>query len=89
MDFIKIAKAWITSYNPTDIEQSRAKERYEICDTCPSRVKSTLFEYKCNECGCPISKKIFSPDFNDCPLKKWEDIDSKYFLPRKKTSSLI
>jgi hypothetical protein len=89
MDFVKIAKAWIASYNPNDNELSIAKERYEICNECPSKIKSTLSFYKCKECGCPISKKIFSPEFNDCPLGKWEDVDSKNFLPTKKNKTLF
>jgi hypothetical protein len=89
MDFVKIAKAWITSYNPSDKQLSLAKERYEICDQCPSKVKSTLSYYKCDECGCPISKKIFSDVFNDCPLSKWEGVDSKYFPPTKKDKTLF
>jgi hypothetical protein len=89
MDFLKIAKAWISAYNPSDKEQEIANKRYEICDTCPSKVMTSLTYYKCNECGCPISKKIFSPDFNDCPLKKWESVDSEFLLPRKVTKTLF
>ena len=88
MDFIKIAKAWIASYNPNEKQLNMAKDRYTICDVCPSKVESTMFNYKCNECGCPISKKIFSSTFNDCPLSKWESIDLKYFPPRKTDKSI-
>lgn len=88
MDFLKIAKAWITSYNPTDREQDLAEKRYLICDSCPSKVKAILGYYKCNECGCPIQKKIFSNVYNDCPLEKWELVDVNYFPPIKKIKTL-
>jgi hypothetical protein len=42
----------------------------------------------CEECGCPISKKIFTPKFNACPLKKWEEVDTPY-LKQKKSATLI
>jgi hypothetical protein len=89
MDFLKIAKAWITSYNPTEKELNIANERYSICNICPSKVKTILSYDKCNECGCPISKKIFSDQFNDCPLEKWELVDSIHFPPRKVTKTLF
>jgi hypothetical protein len=89
MDFLKIAKAWITAYNPTEKQTLIAEERHKICNECPSNVKSVLMGYKCDECGCPISKKIFSDQFNDCPLKKWESVDSLYFPPRKKQKTLF
>jgi tRNA(Ile2) C34 agmatinyltransferase TiaS len=89
MDFIKIAKAWIAAYNPTEKQTLIAEERHKICNECPSNVKSGLWDYKCNECGCPISKKIFSDQFNDCPLGKWESVDSQHFPPRKVTKTLF
>lgn len=91
-DILKIANAWITANNPTEKELELAEKRYSICDTCPSRkviTKKLKLGTVCGECGCPISKKIFSNEFNDCPLKKWEDIDLDYFPPRKKSSTII
>ena len=88
MDFLKISKAWITSYNPTEKQKELAEKRYSICDSCPSKVKALLGYYKCNECGCPIQKKIFSDTYNDCPLKKWESVDTEYFPPMKKHRTL-
>jgi len=88
MDFLKISKAWITSYNPTEKQKELAEKRYSICDSCPSKVKALLGYYKCNECGCPIQKKIFSDVYNDCPLKKWESVDTAYFPPMKKHRTL-
>lgn len=89
MDFLKIAKAWITSANPTDKQLDLAEKRLTICNGCPSKVKTILSYYKCNECGCPLSKKIFSAAFNDCPLEKWESVDSLYFPPKKTTKTLF
>ena len=92
MDFKKIFNAWITAYNPTEKELELAEKRNLICNDCPSK-KVVTEKLKigtiCGECGCPISKKIFSDQFNDCPLKKWEEVDSQYFSPRKKNVTLF
>ena len=37
----------------------------------------------CGECGCPIAKKIFTNDYNPCPLKKWEEVDAEYAYQEK------
>jgi hypothetical protein len=92
MDFKKIFKAWITANNPTDKELELAEKRNTICDSCPSKKVITdklTIGTICGECGCPISKKIFSDQFNDCPLEKWEQIDAKYFPPIKKKTTMI
>ena len=89
MDFLKIAKAWIASANPSDKQLELTKKRHDICNTCPSKVKAILGYYKCNECGCPISKKIFSDQFNGCPLKKWESVDTMYFPKQKLEKTLF
>lgn len=92
MDFVKIAKAWIAANNPS-IEQSQlAENRFEICDICPSKktiTKKLKIGTVCGECGCPITKKIFSDTFNDCPLKKWESVDLKYFPKRKDSKTIV
>ena len=89
MDFLNIAKAWIKSYNPSEKDKKLAEKRHNICGKCPYMVESVVFKYKCKECGCPIGKKIFSETYNDCPLKKWESVDSEFFPPTKKTKTLL
>jgi hypothetical protein len=92
MDFLKIAKAWITANNPNTEQRMLAEKRFEICDVCPSK-KTLTTKLKigtvCGECGCPLSKKIFSDEFNDCPLKKWESVDSIYLPKRKNNKTVI
>ncbi len=84
IDVKEITNAWFDSYFSKDNKKLLAKERLEICKMCPS-MKDTfqLFGTKlkitiCNECGCPIDKKIFSQKFNACPLKKWESVDNSH-----------
>lgn len=92
LDFKKIYKAWIIANNPTKNQLSIAEERNIICNNCPSKkiiTEKLKIGVVCGECGCPISKKIFSPTFNDCPLKKWENVDKKYGLVEKKTKSIV
>ena len=81
LNFKKIYKAWVTSYFPNEKQKLLAEKRNEICETCPSRKVLTdklKLGVICGECGCPLTKKIFSNDFNDCPLKKWEEVDTMY-----------
>ena len=75
LKIVEIAKAWIAAANPTDEQQMIANHRARVCDTCPSKsyVKA-IDTYVCGECGCPLSRKIFShlPGKQACPLAKWE-----------------
>lgn len=86
MNFKEIFKAWVISFNPTEEQLKMAEERHNICNDCPS--KSTILFDICTECGCPIGKKIFTSEFNACPLKKWEDVDSIYY-PKQKTKKTM
>lgn len=91
MNLTEIIDAWITALNPTAEEKSKSIERAIICGTCPKLKDTSLLgtKYKkCSECGCPISKKIFSSEFNPCPLKKWESVDSKYMPAQKNTKTI-
>jgi len=91
MDIIEIINAWKIANNPTPKQEELAKLRASICEVCPSKkiiTKKLKLATICGECGCPIAKKIFTPKFNPCPLKKWEKIDIQY-IPEKITSSLI
>lgn len=90
IDLNEIVNAWITSFNPTEEVQTLANKRMEICNGCESNIP--LFRDKkwsrvCNECGCPIAKKIFSHKNNDaCDLGKWNDVDDEF---KKTKSNLI
>lgn len=84
MDIIKIIEAWGISFNPSDEQKKQARDRLEVCLTCPSR-KVMIFDI-CSECGCPISKKIFTNQYGACPLSKWESVDS---LSEKKKKTLL
>jgi ribosomal protein L37AE/L43A len=87
----EIAESWIIAVNPTDKQMELATDRYEICQNCPSLKKAlarTKLEYfQCGECGCPISKKIFSPNWNACPLEKWKTIENKFFDLKEKSKN--
>lgn len=72
---VEIAKAWIAAANPTPEQQEIAQYRASVCDACPEKShNSTIDLYFCGECGCPLSRKIFSPKPGPeaCPLSKWE-----------------
>jgi hypothetical protein len=92
LNFKKIYNAWITSYFPNESQKLLAEKRNEICEICPSRkVLTNLLELGvvCGECGCPLTKKIFSIDFNDCPLKKWEEVDTTYQTFKTKSNKSL
>jgi hypothetical protein len=79
-NLIEIAQAWITAANPTELQKKIAKERYTICLNCEHYRKSrpiTHDEY-CADCGCPLSKKIFSAKYSACQLGNWEIVDKNY-----------
>lgn len=92
-----IIEAWKIANKPTQKQSELAQLRAEICNTCPSK-KEFLKEKKwtavCTECGCPISKKVFTNQQNPCPLEKWKEVDKSYFingqfLDQKKKKSLF
>ncbi len=82
-----IIEAWLIANNPTESQRILAEFRGKICDDCSSK-KMFLIPY-CSECNCPIGKKIFTNNFNPCPLKKWEYIDKNYFNPTKEKKTLL
>ena len=72
---LEIASAWITAANPTEEEKERAESRVTICNGCEENKLSEILDYDyCGKCGCPLSKKIFSPlpGKEACPLEKWD-----------------
>lgn len=92
MDVKEILNAWVSSFNPTEMEKKRAEDRFKICTSpCTYLQKSFVFDIKCGACGCPVSRKVYSHKFNPCPLAKWEDVDKKYMKPieTKKTKTLF
>jgi hypothetical protein len=71
----EIVKAWWIASNPNKEQSKLAQQRLEICKGCDSMVESVVFGFKCNECGCPIGKKIFTDMMGTCDLKKWNKVE--------------
>jgi hypothetical protein len=91
-NFKQIIEAWIIAGNPTDAQRELAELRGKICDKCPSKkvvTKKLQLGTICNECGCPIAKKIFTNEYNPCPLFKWAEIDRLYFPEKTKKSKTL
>jgi hypothetical protein len=87
---ITITDAWITAASPTSEQKDLAEARWNVCIQCPEfREKRDITgEPFCNACGCPLKKKIFTREHNECPLKKWKEVDDALFnatLKSKKT----
>lgn len=86
----EIITAWMISFNPTDDEKILAEKRYEICNPCTSRINNKLGIEICNECGCTLSKKVFTlKDQDSCPLKKWDSVDSEFRKTKKSKYKLF
>ena len=87
----QIIEAWIISYKPSDEQRNLAELRGEICDKCDSKLpKNKLFNMPvCKECGCPIGKKIFTNEYNPCPLSKWDETDAEFFGKKKIKNTLL
>ena len=86
-----IADAWLTASNPTVKQKELAEARWNICAQCDEYRENekgigTPF---CNNCGCPLNKKIFTKKFNECPLKKWEDVDTLLFPETQKNNKSL
>jgi hypothetical protein len=84
IDYEEIFNAWKISLNPTPKQEELAKLRLEVCLGCEFRkeiVKGLKWSAFCKKCGCPLSKKVFSTNYNACPEKFWGDIDSGYLTP--------
>ena len=82
MNIREIIDAWIIAYNPTQKQKELAELRGKICNDCTSRGVKIKIPF-CGECGCPISKKIFTNSYNPCPLKKWGEVDKPYMKQEK------
>jgi hypothetical protein len=84
IDYKEIFDAWKASLKPTPKQEELAKLRLEVCLGCEFRkevIKGLKWSAKCGKCGCPLSKKVFSPNYNACPEKLWGDVDSNYLEP--------
>ena len=75
LKIVEIAKAWIAAANPTPEQQTIAEYRAAVCDECPHRKHvEHINTFVCGRCGCPLSKKIFSPlpGQQACPDQRWQ-----------------
>ena len=67
---IEIIVAWFNVI--TNRNKKIAKERYDVCKTCPHRMTLDFVDIElCNMCGCPLIAKTRS-EKNSCDLKKWK-----------------
>jgi hypothetical protein len=72
MNFIEILTSWLRSINPNKEQKYIAENRINICNGCENKSFDDIFGiFLCKGCNCPISKKIYSSDKEECPLKKW------------------
>ena len=69
----EIFQAWVSAANPTPEQKLLAEYRTSICDGCEHKTPNKTFDtYTCGLCGCPLSKKVFSPNGpKACPGNKW------------------
>lgn len=78
----EIVKAWYLSMLPNEHQVMLAGKRLEVCHSCDQR-KETVIGEVCGKCGCPLSKKVFSPRVQDaCPLGKWDNLIDRPVEPK-------
>lgn len=73
-DISEIVIAWHRARNPTSEQKELAEQRAKICDGCEFKeFKPIIRTYVCGACGCPLSKKVYSPKGSlACPKDKWD-----------------
>lgn len=91
IDVIKIIEAWAATKSTTEERRRVAAARLEVCGGCEFSGKNLLRINVCKACGCPLKAKVFTKDFNDCPEKKWEKVDTELYLSAniKKEKSIL
>jgi len=72
----EIFKAWKIAFNPNDAQSDLAIERMKICDGC--EFKKTIPILHCNQCGCALKAKVFSPRIGACPKGKWNSVELEW-----------
>ena len=74
--FENIIRSWKISLSPNEEQRNLANERKEVCQQCESckqfedKILKRIVDYYCEECNCPIGKKIYSVT-ESCPKNKW------------------
>lgn len=73
-DVSEIIHAWKIAVKPTPEQQEIAEYRASVCDVCEFKdFKKLVRAHVCSACGCPLSKKIYSPKGPiACPKGKWD-----------------
>ncbi len=94
INYKDIFQAWKKAFNPTPKEEELAEKRLNVCLSCNYRkeiLKGVRWSAYCDDCGCPLNKKVFSTTYNACTQKKWKDVDSDYLeeIDDKKNHTLI
>lgn len=86
-----ILDAWVVSLNPTEEQKNLANARWNICVQCPEFREERDFtgEPYCYDCGCPLKKKIFTKEFNECPQKKWKKVDDILWPKTQKNTKTL
>jgi hypothetical protein len=85
----EIFQSWVIAANPSKEEEILAAKRHSICLDCKFITDSVMFNTICGQCGCPISKKIFSPQKGACPIGKWNIVDGVDEIKNMKTKKSI
>jgi hypothetical protein len=88
---VTIAGAWVIAKNPTTEQKTLAEARWNVCFQCTEfREKRPITgEPYCFECKCPLQKKIFTNKFNECPQKKWKEVDDLFWQDTQKNKKSI
>ena len=81
IDVINIFRSWGIAASPSTKQAELASKRLEICGRCEHKVGKVI--PTCNQCGCIITAKVFTPVKGACPKRKWDVVDETFFNPKK------
>ena len=81
IDVINIFKAWGIAASPSTKQAELASKRLEICGRCEHKVGKVI--PTCNQCGCVIKAKVFTPSKGTCPKGKWNKMEDDFFNTKK------
>jgi predicted Zn-ribbon and HTH transcriptional regulator len=77
IDVINIFKSWGIYLSPNSKQSELAAKRLDICGRCEHKVGKTI--PTCNQCGCVITAKVFTPSKGACPKGKWNKVEDDFF----------
>jgi len=92
MDLKEITLSWLTKVKHSPLQKELAEKRLAICISCPHKkefIKNKTWLLMCGHCNCPLTAKVYSPNYNACPENKWQDVELEFFTKIKNVKKTL